>query len=374
MERYRETWAEVDLGAIQHNVKAIKQQLPPETKMFAVVKANGYGHGAIHTANAALIAGADFLAVALLEEALELRKAGITSPILVFGYVHPRYAYIAAKHQITLTVFQREWLQEVNEQTFQKKLHLHFKWDTGMGRIGIRSKKDIKLFLDELNSKRNIKLTGVYTHFATADHLYSTNFTTQKELFNDWLTYFKSLYQEKLMVHWANSAASIRNPNDVFDAIRFGISLYGLYPSSQIQKADMISLKPALSLHSRLIHVKKVKQGNPISYGATYYTEKDEWIGTIPIGYADGWSRKLQGFDVLVDGKRQKIVGRICMDQLMITLDQNYDIGTKVTLIGKQGTEEITATEVADYLGTINYEIPCMLTSRIPRVVNNNTK
>lgn len=369
---YRETWAEIDLDAIEHNIKQMKKQLPRESKMFAVVKANGYGHGAVNVATVALQAGTEFLAVALLEEAIELREAGITAPILVFGYVHPKHAHIAAEHNITLTVFQTKWIQEVDENTLSQDLRVHFKWDTGMGRIGIHSKNDIKMFINELNRKNSIKLTGVYTHFATADDLKLTNFNAQKEMFNQWLAYFKTLWTADILIHWANSAATIRQPDDVFDAVRFGISMYGLYPSPSIRKLNSIQLKQAFSLHSRLIHVKKVKHGASISYGATYHTEQDEWIGTIPLGYADGWNRKLQGFHVLINGKRQKIVGRICMDQLMVKLDEPYDPGTKVTLIGKQDEEEITVDDVADYLETINYEIPCMITNRVPRIIKEH--
>lgn len=368
VENYRETWAEIDLDAIQYNIQQMISIIPKECNMFAVVKANGYGHGAVRVATKALHAGADFLAVALLEEAIELREANIQAPILVFGYVSPGYASVAAKYNITLTVFHRKWLQQIDDRALSSKLHIHLKLDTGMGRIGLQSKNEIKQFLNELNNKNCIKLTGVYTHFSTADNLKMPYFSEQMEKFQVLLKYFQSVWPKRIMVHWANSATSLRQPDDVFDAIRFGVSMYGLYPSKSIQQVNTIKLKQAFSLHSRLIHVKKVQKGNSISYGATYNLNQDEWIGTIPIGYADGWNRRLQGFDVLINGERQKIVGRICMDQMMVKLNHRYDLGTKVTLIGKQELEEITVDEVATYLDTINYEIPCMISNRVPRI------
>lgn len=368
MYLYRKTWAEIDLSAIKHNITEMKKRLLNETKIFAVVKADGYGHGAVQVAETALEAGANYLAVALLEEALELREAGIEAPILVFGYVGPEGAIIAAKNNITLTVFHREWLEELDDSPFEEKLNIHLKVDTGMGRLGLRKKEEIDRFLEVLSNKQNVLLSGVYTHFATADDLKSEIYIKQKETFNQLIIYMKKNVQEELLVHTSNSAATIREPEEAYDAIRFGIAMYGLYPSSSIEKLKAINLRPAFSLHSQLTHVKKVEKGSSIGYGASYIAKEDEWIGTIPIGYADGWRRSLQGFNVLVNGRRCKIVGRICMDQLMIRLDQNYKIGTKVTLIGVQNGEEITADEVAEKIGTINYEIPCMISHRVPRL------
>lgn len=369
---YRKTWAEIDLEAIQYNIKEIKKQIPEETKIFAVVKANGYGHGAIPVAKSALEAGANYLAVALLEEALELRKAGIDAPILVFGYVPPEVAPIAAKYRITLTVFQLEWLESVNADKLPHKLNFHLKLDTGMGRLGLQTKEEISQFIKVLQKKQRIHLTGVYTHFATADDLALSLFIKQKKKFKKLLNHLQGLYFKDLCIHWSNSAAAIREPDQTFNAIRFGIAMYGLYPSTAVHKLKTISLKEAFSLHSELVHVKRIKKGSTISYGATYVAKEDEWIGTIPLGYADGWRRDLQGANVLIDGKRCEIVGRICMDQLMVKLDKKYKIGTKVTLIGVQKDKKITVDEVANYLGTINYEIPCMLTNRIPRFVKGN--
>lgn len=365
---YRQTWAEINLAAIDYNIRQMKHRLLGNTGIIAVVKADAYGHGAIQVAKTALAAGARSLAVALLEEALVLREAGIEAEILVFGWVSPDDAYIAAEHDITLSFFQKQWLRQANQHMLDKKLKLHMKWDTGMGRVGIRSGAELEELVVELKESSRIQLTGIYTHFATADEVDPAFFREQNSRFKDLLTLFKGLWEEPVMIHTGNSAASIRFPEKMFDSVRFGIAMYGLYPSQMMKKEKWIDLKPAFSLHSQLIHTKRIAKGETVGYGRTYRAEEDEWIGTIPIGYADGWIRKLSGMDVLVDGQRMPIVGRICMDQTMIKLDREYPIGTKVTLIGKQGHEKIEMDEVATWLETINYEIPCTISSRVPRV------
>lgn len=365
---YRDTWVEVDLQAIEWNIKTMKETLPAKTDIIAVIKADAYGHGSIPVANSALKAGASALAVAMLEEALVLREAGVDAPLLVFGWVPPEAAWIASEQNITLTFFQKEWLQEVNKLGLNKKLKLNMNWDTGMGRVGIRSATELEQVVHVLNDNPSIYLTGVYTHFATADANDLTYFNEQRTRFEALLSVFKGLWPDPFAIHIGNSAASLRLPKEMYDYIRFGIAMYGLYPSDTVKKEDNIALKPAFSLHSKLIHVKKVSAGEVISYGGTYQTKADEWIGTIPIGYGDGWLRQLQGFSVLIDGKAHSIVGRICMDQTMIRLDQAYPVGEKVTLIGKQGNAVIKMDDVAAYLDTINYEVPCTINTRVPRI------
>lgn len=366
-QRYRDTWAEVNLQAIEYNVKAMRKRLLDDTSIMAVVKADGYGHGSVSVAKRALASGATHLAVALLEEAITLRKAGIDAPILVMGWVDAMHAPVAAKYRITLTMFQEEWLKEVPED-LSDPLQVHMKWDTGMGRLGIRSVESLQRVIKQIKQKKHIQLTGVFTHFATADDEDLTYFHEQRKRFQILLDEFAKIWPKKVALHIGNSAASIRFPKNMYHLIRFGVAMYGLYPSQVVKKEKHIELKPAFSLHTRLSHIKQVSKGDSISYGQTYIAKEDEWIGTLPIGYADGWRRKLQDFYVLVNGKRMPIVGRICMDQMMIKLDQYYPIGTKVTLIGKQQNERISADDVAEYLETINYEIPCMITERVPRV------
>lgn len=368
---YRPTWAEVDLDAIRYNVTEMTRRLDDSSEVMAVVKANGYGHGACEVAEAALEAGATSLGVALLEEAIVLRKSGFTVPILVFGWVSPQDAPKAAFYDVTITFFQEEWLIEASQLSYEHPLKLHMKWDTGMGRIGLRTTDELITILhtfQHIREKQDFRLTGVFTHFATADEAELGYFEMQYNRFEEFLKIFTTHWGKPVDVHIGNSAAAIRFPGKMRKFVRFGISLYGLYPSKTVKEEHTIDLKPAFSLKCRLTHVKQVAANESISYGATYTTTDDEWVGTIPIGYADGWIRKLQGMNVLIDGKRMPIVGRICMDQAMIKLDKSYPVGTLVTLIGGQGNEIIEMDEIADYLDTINYEIPCTITNRVPRV------
>lgn len=350
----------------------MKEKLTPSTKLIAVVKANAYGHGAIEVAKRALDSGASALAVALLEEAAELRSAGIEAPILVLGRVAPQFAPAACKIGATLTVFQPEWLKEAKTELIRadcrQKLKVHLELDTGMSRTGIRSLSALEACLEELKDNPRIYLSGVYTHFATADEENSALYDAQIERFKKSAAWLEENWPHPVALHISNSAASIQHTEDAMDFIRYGVGMYGLYPSPYIKEQRQILLRPAFSLHSELIEVKQVRKGETVSYGATYTAEDDEWIGTVPVGYADGWIRKLQGASVLVGGKRMPIVGRICMDQFMIRLDEAYPVGESVTLIGKQGNEEITMDELAEKLETIVYEIPCMIGARIPRV------
>jgi alanine racemase len=366
---YRDTWVEVDLDCIYNNVSNMKQHLPKEVEMIAVVKANGYGHGAVNVAETAIEAGATRLAVAFLDEGLSLREAGITVPILVLGASRPEDVNIAAEHDIALTVFQSQWLEQA-ETVLRTSgpLQIHLKFDSGMGRIGIRTKQELEDVVRMLQKTEKFHIEGAYTHFATADELQVEYFEKQYARFTQQLSWLKEFGMYPALIHCANSAASLRFTDKVFNAIRIGIAMYGLTPSVEINHLLPYTLQEAFSLHSKIVHVKKIQKGESISYGATYTAEKEEWIATVPIGYADGWIRKLQGFHVLADGIKVPIVGRICMDQLMIRLPYHMPIGTKVTLIGSQKDAFVSVDDVAQYLGTINYEIPCLINFRVPRV------
>lgn len=363
---YRDTWAEVDLDSISENITSIKSLLPEEVEIIAVVKANAYGHGDIKVSEAALKAGATQLAVAFLDEAIALRNKGITAPILVLGATRAKDVRVAAEKQITLTVFQMDWLQEAKSYlSGNERLTVHVKLDTGMGRIGIRSKEELKEIEQFFQNEERFNFEGIFTHFSTADELDELYFQKQFELFQDMLSI---LSKKPKYVHCSNSAATLRFPRTYFNAVRLGIAMYGLTPSPEMESEIPVPIKEAFSLRSRLIHVKKLAKGEKVSYGATYETSDEEWIGTIPIGYADGWIRKLQGQEVLVDGKRVPIVGRICMDQCMVRLPSNFPIGTTVTLIGREGDQFISINEIAKKLETINYEIPCIIANRVPRL------
>lgn len=369
---YRDTWAEINLDHISYNVKSLKKMLPTNVQIIAVVKANAYGHGDEAVAQTALESGASYLAVAFLDEALALRKKGIAAPILVLGASRPEDSSIAAKHHITLTAYQAQWMETAKSHLQEnQELAVHLKFDTGMGRIGIRSKEELEGIEAAAARDSRIHIEGAFTHFATADELDTSYFQQQMQKFKEMISWFKVRPE---MIHSGNSAASLRFPETHLNAVRMGIAMYGLSPSPEIAGELPFPLKQAFSLHTKIVHVKKVPKGSKISYGATYEASEDEWIGTLPIGYADGWIRKLQGQEVLVNGERVPIVGRICMDQCMIRLPKEVPAGTLATLIGQQGNAEITVDEIAQKLETINYEITCMIGTRIPRVYRKDGK
>jgi alanine racemase len=369
---YRDTWAEVDLDCISANVASIKNHLPQEVDMIAVVKANAYGHGDVQVAETALEAGAAYLAVAFMDEAIALRNKGITAPILVLGATRPENVQVAVKFDITITVFQKEWLQEaLNYLKINDRISLHIKLDTGMGRIGVRNTAELTAIEQIISKNEQLILEGIYTHFATADELDETYMYQQLSLFEGMIA---ALKEQPKYIHSSNSAAALRFPKAHFNAVRIGIAMYGLTPSLEMESEIPFPLREAFSLRSRLVHVKKMPKGEKVSYGATYETGEDEWIGSIPIGYADGWIRKLQGQEVLVRGIRAPIVGRICMDQCMIRLPYPVPVGTTVTLIGGEDDQFISVNEIAKKLDTINYEVSCIIATRVPRLYKKGGK
>lgn len=374
---YRDTWAEIDLYSIASNVKRIKANFQQEMNVMAIVKANGYGHGAYEVAKTALEAGAAYIGVATLDEAIQLRRDGITAPILVLGICRPDDVMIAVENTITVTVVQKSWIEQAAKHLKDtSSLKIHVKFDTGMGRIGITNKKEGKDVIELIKTHKQFVLEGVFTHFATADELDLTYFHKQYQRFLEVLTWLLEWEVDVKYIHCGNSATGIRFPKKSFNMFRLGISMYGLSPSTEIKESLPVKLEEAFSLHSQIIQVKHVPPNEGISYGKTYVTKDWEWIGTIPIGYADGWYRyhSTAGGHVLVNGKRAPFVGRICMDQCMVRLPEKVDIGTKVTLIGTQGNETISIDEVANRLGTINYEVPCMISYRVPRIFRQGEK
>ncbi len=370
---YRDTWVEIHLDDIYHNIKAMQEYLDPSIRIIAVVKANAYGHGIVQVAKVAIDAGASFLAVAFLDEAIALRKSGIEEPILVLGVIRPEDAILAAKLNISVTVFQLEWLQQAGISLLpETALKLHIKYDTGMGRLGLRTIEELNEMMNFVKGNSAFVLEGMYTHFATADEVETDYFDFQFAGFEVAVDYVHSVSENIPMIHCGNSAAGLRFPTKLFNAVRFGIAMYGLSPSEEMKSLLPFPLKEAFSLHSCISHVKKLSAGEKVSYGATYTVDQDEWVGTVPIGYADGWLRSLRSREVLVDGERTPIIGRVCMDQIMIRLPRQVELGTKVTLIGKQGQEFISIDEIAQEINTINYEIPCMISYRVPRVFMKN--
>ncbi|MFD1465860.1 alanine racemase [Lapidilactobacillus mulanensis] len=363
----RPTYIEVDQQAIYHNVHETKNRLHDDTELFAVVKADAYGHGLIPVARVCREAGATGFCVATMDEAIALRNAQITEPILVLGITSPQTAAIAAVQHISLTVGDLDWLAEattyLQADTNLPVLNLHLALDTGMGRIGFTEKNNLAAAIQQINESLTFNFEGIFTHFATADEIDQHYFDQQLAKFNDMMSVVS---QRPRYVHVANSATSLWHQVCHANMIRFGIGIYGLNPSGSAIELPY-ELQPALSLYSELVFVKQIPAGAAVSYGATYHASTAEWIGTIPIGYADGWLRRLSGMTVLINGVRCPIVGRVCMDQIMVRLPEKFAVGAKVTLIGRDGDDEISAQEVAEYSNTIHYEIICGLHDRIPR-------
>lgn len=370
----RDTWVEIDLDAIRMNVQAIRRHIPAGTNVMAVVKADGYGHGSVEVSRAALAAGANVLGVAMLDEAIVLREAGIQAPILVLGYTPVEGVLQASERDVELTAYQEEWVEEAERLLVQAEVSrpvgIHIKADTGMGRIGVRSEGELIGLASRLVSAECLKWTGIFTHFACADEPDTTHARAQHERFDKLLSTLKQAGFVLPTVHCCNTAAAIAFPHWGYDMIRFGIGLYGLYPSIFLKEQRTVELKPALSLKTRISHLKSADEPMTVSYGATYTAAPGETIATLPIGYADGFPRALsnRGFALHAE-QRVPIVGRVCMDQTMIRIDgASAHVGDEVVLYGKQGSEEISLDEAAALLGTINYEVPCMLNYRIPRV------
>ncbi|HSI67970.1 MAG TPA: alanine racemase [Planococcus sp. (in: firmicutes)] len=367
VDHYRPTRAVIDLTAIEKNIKSFQKRIG-NAEVMAVVKADAYGHGALEVAQKAMETGVKILAVATPDEAVYLRSQRIDSPILVMGAVPGRFIPVAQREGITLTAISLNWLSVAAEHIDMDlpALKIHLKIDTGMRRVGIQV-EELGLAL-EMIRRHPFSFDGLFTHFATADE--QTGDLFEKQV-SEITKVIEEINDPSLMIHVSNSAAAIMHPGLSYNAVRIGISMYGIAPSAHVKKEMPFELTPSLSLETEIVHIKKVKAGDTLSYGATYRCQEDEWIATLPIGYADGLLRGLQGQDVLVQGQRAPIVGRICMDQCMVRLPKKMPIGEKVQLIGRQQQEEISIDEWAVKLETISYEIPCIITKRVPRIYVN---
>ncbi len=370
----REVWIEVDLDAIKKNVRAIRRHIPNTSKIMAVVKANAYGHGSVEVARQALESGASELAVASVEEGIVLRRAGITAPILVLGFTALSCVKKSAVWNITLSAFQVSWIKKANrileKEADSKRLSIHISVDTGMGRLGVRTEEDLLAVVKALKSSTYLSWDGIFTHFSTADEPDTELTMLQHEKFISFLRFLRNQDITLPTVHMCNTAAAIAFPEFSADMIRLGIGLYGLYPSASIKELSLVDLTPALSLKARIAYVKAmVTDPRTVSYGATYIAEPGEIIATIPIGYADGYSRALsnRGF-ILHRGRRVQVAGRVTMDMIMVSLGENEGKqGEEVVIYGKQKEAEISVDEIAEMLGTISYEVLSVLSRRIPR-------
>lgn len=378
------TWAEIDLVAYRHNIAELRRLARPEARFMAVVKANGYGHGAVEVSRVALESGADCLGVARLHEAVELRAAGIESPILIFGSTPEEFVETLLDLDLTQAVFSRESAEVLSGRAASggKRLHVHIKVDTGMGRLGLLT--DEPRAEEATASAANhrvgevraiatlpgLEVEGLFTHFATADHADKTYAERQLQRFDDLVASLKQEGIEFPVNHAANSAALLDMPDSHLDMVRPGIATYGLYPSAEVEQSR-VELKPILEWKARIIQLKEVPAGFGVSYGITYETPQPTTLATVAVGYADGLPRGLSSRgQMLVGGQRVPIVGRVCMDLTLLDVGEVPGVteGDEVVILGRQGDEVLTADEMATTLDTINYEIVSTITSRVPRI------
>ena len=366
------TWTEVNLDAIAQNVRNIKKLIGEKKELMAVVKGNAYGHDILEVSSVVLKNGASRLAVARLEEGIFLRKAGIVIPILILGLTLKQQAELLVSYNITPTVCEYEMIEKLSESAIKedKVVKVHLKVDTGMRRIGIFS-HDILRFIKRVGALKNVEIEGIFTHFSVADEKDKTY--TEKQ-FRKFMGVLTTLEKEGIRIpikHVSNSATLLDLPHMWLDLVRPGISMYGLYPSTEVQKT--IKLIPAHSFKTRIVFLKELPMGESIGYGRTYTTnQRRTKVASLPLGYADGYNRLLSNqVEVLVRGRRFPIIGRICMDQTMIDVTNlpQVEIGDEVVLWGRQGEEEITVEEIAEKIGTINYEIVHMPDKkRVPKL------
>lgn len=362
----RPTTLDIDLLALENNFQKLRDHVAPSALM-TVVKANAYGHGLIECSRHLEKIGANYFGVALVEEGVELRRAGIKSPILVFGGIVGGQIDIYLKYDLDITASSIDKLKAIDEAAKKvgRRARVHLKIDTGMRRIGVRPSSAQKL-IDFALATKNSDLIGVFSHFANADHKEFTETEEQLQEFLSCTDNLKTTYP-KVIRHIANSAAVLSSKTTHLDMVRIGISLYGIYPAPHL--ASVVTLKSVMSLSSQVVFFKVVTKGQGVSYGHTWHAPKDSRIVTVPIGYGDGYPRSLSNkAEVLIKGKRYPVVGTICMDQMMVNIgdDTAYN-GDPVTLIGKEGSEEITVSELAERAGTIPYEILTSLNLRLPR-------
>jgi Alr-MurF fusion protein len=369
----RPTWVEIDLSAIAHNTRQIQSLVRPNVRILASLKADAYGHGALKVARTVLRNGASMLGVATLSEAVPLREAGIHAPILVFGYVPHWQMREAVRLRLTLTLYSIESALALSRaaQALNQAVKVHVKVDTGMGRLGVRAERidEIVELLHEITELPRLELEGIFTHFAMADAQDQTHVRMQLARFQHVLQCIEEEHMRPPLVHAANSAAIFSLPEAHFDMVRPGIALYGLDPSSEVPLPA--EFRPALSFKTQVAQVKDIPEGETISYGCAYTTNRPTRVSILPVGYADGFRRAPTNWgSVLVHGQEAPLLGRVCMDQCIIDITHipQVRVGDEVVLIGQQGAASLTAEQVAQRLGTINYEVVSEILARVPRV------
>ena len=378
----KRTWAQIDLDAIKHNYLQIRNNISDKSMLLCVIKADAYGHGAVALAKEYERLGADWFAVSNLEEAFQLRNNGIKKPILILGYTPANMAYELSKLNISQAVFSEEYANDLSNYAAKNnvKVKIHLKIDTGMSRIGFvfKNERENLETIKELRrvcNLENLITEGIFTHFAVADEAGKSIETTngQFSAFSDICKILKDSGINIKIRHCSNSGGILNYPQTNLDMVGAGIILYGLFPSNYVR--NKLDLQPAMSLKTVISQVKTVPEGTAVSYGGTFVTQRKTKIATVPIGYADGYLRVLSSkASMLVNGKKAPVIGRICMDQAMLDITdiENINENTVVTVFGKDGDAEIKVEDIADIANTINYEILCLISKRIPRIYIKN--
>ncbi len=371
MSKYYRMRAEIDLTAIRKNIETMRSYISDDKKLLAVIKANAYGHGAVEVAKA-LTDLADYYGVAFIDEALELRKAGINKPVLILGHTDESLFEVLIDYDITQTIYTYEQAKVMSEVATSKgKLaKVHVKLDTGMNRIGFGCVNESVEAIVNISQLPGLDVEGIYTHYYLADVKDKTVANLQLERYTQMLQWLEEKGVSFALRHISNSAGIMEMPNETYDMVRSGIATYGLYPSEEMDKEACV-LYPAMQLISHVTHVKMVHKGETIGYGASYTLPEDKMIATVEVGYADGYPRALSNQGrMLVHGEYAPIVGRVCMDQTMIDVSHIPDVkvGDKVVLVGKQGKNSISVEELADMSASFNYEFVCDVNRRVPRV------
>lgn len=379
MRKYDRIKAVVSLDAVAHNFGEMKKNIAKGTKIIAVIKADGYGHGA--EAIARLVHGYSYIwgfAVATAEEALQLRAFGVTKPILILGIVFEEYFPDMVEQEIRLTVSEYSMAEQLSEEAVrqEKTVHIHIGLDTGMSRIGFADTEESVQEIKKITELPNVEVEGLFTHFARADE---TDISSAEKQLERYVAFERLLYKNGIripMKHCSNSAGIIRMPKANMDAVRAGITIYGIYPSTEVER-DIVKLLPVMELKSHVSYVKELKAGTSVSYGGTFTAQKNMKVATIPAGYADGYPRSLSNKGwVLIHGKKAPVIGRICMDQFMVDVTEIPEVqtGDEVTLAGKDGDEVLSLETLGDLSGRFSYEFACDIGKRVPRIYIKNGK
>ena len=371
---YFRTQARIDLDAVEYNCSNVRAKLPDDCKLLGVIKADAYGHGAVELAHL-LDEKCDFFGVACIEEAVELKKAGVKAPVLILGYVDSNVYDLVVKYDVRIPIFSMESAVALSDEAVRqgKTVQFHFCIDTGMSRIGFQVNEQSADVCKEITLLPNIEAEGLFSHFATADEADLTKAKAQREKYKA----FVKMLEDRgvnIPVKHLNNSAGIMNFDEYFDMCRMGIILYGLYPSEEVDKS-LLDIKPVMSWLTHITHIKTLEPGREISYGGTYKTTEPRVIATIPVGYADGYPRCLSNKGrVIINGQYANIVGRVCMDQFMVDVTdiKDVDLNSTVTLVGRDGDACLSMEEVSNSAHSFNYELPCRVARRVPRVYYKN--